>query len=686
MKKIFLILFAVSFIGTSCTQYEEPTTGKGSITLSTRKNTDIDLVTRANDTITDFTGYTLTLDGADYTVMPCPTNGKVSNLTSGNYTITLSNLPTDFSPAFNDSRYAGSQTVTVTQGTNSPVSLVLTQANAGIKFAYDASLTGAGLTNLVATVSQKDEALTYSRENRKKTGYFLPGEVVLTLECDGSVITIGGQSNKKYTLAAKELWTITLKVIPGAIGMTIAAEIDVATTEREEELEVDSDTGHAAKSILTIAGFENKDATVAFTDGTSAKITFSTDGRATISGTKSQVIQSIQPDGGTTILIGRTVGEAFTLKTENGEIVFRDADGQGRIPLGTRAEMDLLNNTKVTAKLSGSYIQEGNIDLLFQEGDNILTSPYYWYGIGVSKSYYFTGTYDGGGYTLSHIGSRGNGLFGFAKNATIKNITLSSGSIEGTDYVGGICGWAEGTTQILNCTNKAQVSGARCTAGIVGEIDSASKTAKVSGCTNYGSISGSYGAAGICGSGSGIIENSVNHGSVSGGQWIGGIVSNSSATVTACANHGSISAFVGECAGGICGRGFNIVITACYNTGTVTGVKNVGGITGYFYKSSTGTAARLSACYSTGLVTGTTHVGGVCGEQGDNGIFENCYWLPVTGGITTGVGNTESAQVLAFNNENWPLSSDTNWGHSYWQSVGSHNQGTNSIFPTLFWE
>ena len=97
--------------------------------------------------------------------------------------------------------------------------------------------------------------------------------------------------------------------------------------------------------------------------------------------------------------------------------------------------------------------------------------------------------------------------------------------------------------------------------------------------------------------------------------------------------------------GGVCGGNYGI-IENCYNTSTVNGVGNVGGIAGYnrekkienCYNTGTISASSYSAggivgynclatvnnCFSSGAVTAPDRAGGVCGYN-DRSTISNCY-------------------------------------------------------------
>ena len=122
---------------------------------------------------------------------------------------------------------------------------------------------------------------------------------------------------------------------------------------------------------------------------------------------------------------------------------------------------------------------------------------------------------------------------------------------------------------------------------------------------------------GICGynNGKGIIKNCYNIGTVSGSKDIGGICGDSRGTCENCYNIGAVSG--ADCVGGICGFSNNS-IKSCYNTGTVSDVLDngirVGGVCG--------SANTIENCYNEGAVSCLEIVGGVCGNAD---TIKNCY-------------------------------------------------------------
>ena len=197
------------------------------------------------------------------------------------------------------------------------------------------------------------------------------------------------------------------------------------------------------------------------------------------------------------------------------------------------------------------YVQTANLDM----------SEYWWESIGAS-SYYFSGQYDGGNFTISglytEIAYSYQGLFGYvygqssSNKTTIKNIGIIDSNIQGYEYVGGVVGEAYYST-ITNCYNTSAVLGCyRFVGGVVGR--------------DYSST----------------ITNCYNTGKVTGDNWVGGVAGDvrEDSTITNCYNTGNVTGG-GYDVGGVVGSANSIsTITNCYNIGNVTGNYYVGGVAG----------------------------------------------------------------------------------------------------------
>ena len=183
-----------------------------------------------------------------------------------------------------------------------------------------------------------------------------------------------------------------------------------------------------------------------------------------------------------------------------------------------------------------------------------------------SETQPYTGTFDGGGYTIrglrvskrNYYNSNGGGfdegnhagLFGKLSGATVKNLTVT-GYVDGRFYVGGIAGYADDTTKLLNCRNECIVVSGQSTYPYASDPESAIRY-----------------AGGIVGYNAGSVTACCNAGTVTGIDSVGGITGGGPGTVSDCYNVGAVTAS-GQNAGGIAGNGGTVSYS--YNVGTVTG-------------------------------------------------------------------------------------------------------------------
>lgn len=114
----------------------------------------------------------------------------------------------------------------------------------------------------------------------------------------------------------------------------------------------------------------------------------------------------------------------------------------------------------------------------------------------------FTGTFDGGYYTISGLTKP---LFSSLNGATVKNVILNpNGTVSGN---GAICNEAEGTTKIYNSgVLSGEISGSGNVGGLVGHVKSGSNV-RVVNCYNFATVSGGTTMAGIVGNNEGTIGN-----------------------------------------------------------------------------------------------------------------------------------------------------------------------------------
>ena len=244
-------------------------------------------------------------------------------------------------------------------------------------------------------------------------------------------------------------------------------------------------------------------------------------------------------------------------------------------------------------------VNGGKADINITLDKNIDLTGKDWTPIGTDYDNAYTGTFDGGGHTITGLTITTNdqyaGLFGylgnFGKFGTVKNVVMDGIQItcnHRLGYAGGVAGYSRGT--IENCSVSGSVSSTVSVGGVVG----AQRDGSITGCSSSATVKGTINVGGVA------------------GQTIFG------ATLTACYATGNVIIEIDRTqnisGGGLVGFNDGISLLSCYATGNVT---------------------------STGSSTGYVHIGGFLG---DNYITVTaCYWK---NNHEQGIGyNRESTKV-----------------------------------------
>ena len=283
-------------------------------------------------------------------------------------------------------------------------------------------------------------------------------------------------------------------------------------------------------------------------------------------------------------------GENSTAVSENEAADF-EGEGEENDPYLIEDVEDLkklAENVKNGTDYEGKYFQlTANIDLNNEPN---------WTPIGTEDTL-FQGTFDGGGHQITNlkIGKREyGGLFGNVWGATIQNCNVT-GEVNGYNYSGGIVGYANDNTHILNCSFQGNVEGdGEERGGIVGHTSSG---CEVSGCFVTGTVTGGNCVGGIAGNGVGTIKNCY-----------------ALADVTAA----------GDSAGGIAGYAYNLSIENCYYSGKVSSNGNAGGIAGIARNSEIQNCVSLAE-----RVTGVWKVNRIAGKNSAK-LTDNYAWSGTT--------------------------------------------------------
>ena len=222
-------------------------------------------------------------------------------------------------------------------------------------------------------------------------------------------------------------------------------------------------------------------------------------------------------------------------------------------------------------------VNGGKTDINITLDKNIDLTGKDWTPIGTSFDNSYTGTFDGGGHTITGLTITTKdqfvGLFGYLNRAgTVKNVVMEGIQITSNHMfgnTGGVAGFSWGT--IENCSVSGSVSGTKCVGGVVG----AQKAGSITGCSSSATVKGT-----------------VDVGGVAGEKW---------GSMTACYATGNVTLEIDSpknlSGGGLVGFNGGSSVLACYATGNVT---------------------------STGSSTGNVHIGGFLGNNYTT--VTACYW------------------------------------------------------------
>ena len=199
-----------------------------------------------------------------------------------------------------------------------------------------------------------------------------------------------------------------------------------------------------------------------------------------------------------------------------------------------------------------------------------------WTPIGTDYDNSYTGTFDGGGHTITGLTVTTNdkyaGLFGYLNRAgTVKNVVMEGVQITSNQIYGGSIGGVVGSSwgTIENCSVSGSVSGTVYVGGVAG----AQIGGSITGCSSSATVKGMVDVGGVAGQ------------------------TNSNATLTACYATGNVIIEIDPvkniACGSLVGMNAGSSLLACYATGNVTstgsstGKVQIGGFLGNNYTTVT---------------------------------------------------------------------------------------------------
>lgn len=303
----------------------------------------------------------------------------------------------------------------------------------------------------------------------------------------------------------------------------------------------------------------------------------------------------------------------------------------------------------------------------------------------------FTGSYDGGNFTISNVFINRDttdyvGFFGYTGTpGAIQNVHMTSCSVTGRSYVGGLVG-RNLYAIISNCSTDGDIYGKDVmysrSGGLIG--------------VNAGTITNCYSSAnvhatgkiagGLAGMHSGLMEKCYANGDVSGEGTVGGLVGSTTGTIKESFSTGQVTG--NNRTGGFAGEvGINATITDCYSMSNLINQSYAGGFAGYV----SGNNALVSNCYSVGsfsTTTGYAQIGGFAGAANASAHIDSSFWDTDVSGITVSAGGTgkttaELKDIGTINIGGWDVVCETaNGTKDIWAIAPDQNNG----YPFLVWQ
>ena len=446
----------------------------------------------------------------------------------------------------------------------------------------------------------------------------------------------------------------TLNLATGVVENEVEANFALANIKKDETFPVKGYEYLAMNYLLVSADKTVVDVEFTYTDGSNAK-------------TRTVGSVPVQRNYRTNIygnLLTSDVDVNVVIKPEydgefDNEGYFVEEDANGNIIAVVESANGLATVANAiadsTLPTDIDVVLEGDIDLAELAAATRSAVVSNWTPIGTSEKPY-TGTFDGKGYTIKNLtlveqeakeGKAYIGFFGYAKDATIKNVTFENVYINipcldidhSQGHIGAVAGSLEGTSTIENVTVKGDIK-----VEATQTANGASRVAVVAGGNSYGNVT-IKNVHVIANEGSYLIANN-NTGAIAGQLQGKTHYENCSSNIDVTVNK--------FFAGGIVGlAGTNDTFINCHTTGNIAVVAGregkahdhyrVGGIAGG-WADGKNNVCTLEGCSYTGTLTGINADGSVAEVFDYMGYVGRGYTLNGCQGSKVIIDGTEFVQ------------------------------------------
>ena len=292
----------------------------------------------------------------------------------------------------------------------------------------------------------------------------------------------------------------------------------------------------------------------------------------------------------------------------------------------------------IAAEINAGVATDRDIVLSESVDLNATRAASNWTPIG-TEAVPFTGTFDGKGFTISNLniveeeakeGKAFIGFFGYAKNATIKNVTFENVNLDipcldidhSQGHIGAVAGSLEGTSTIENVTVKGDIK-----VYATQSANGASRVAVIAGGNSYGNVT-MENVHVIANEGSYLIANN-NTGALAGQLQGKSVCKNCSSNINVTVNKFFAGGLIGLAAG-------DQLFENCHTTGDIAVVAGrsgkahdhyrVGGIAGGWADGAKNVCTLVNCSY-TGKLTGVNSDGSVADKFDYLGYVGRGYTL-----------------------------------------------------------
>ena len=327
---------------------------------------------------------------------------------------------------------------------------------------------------------------------------------------------------------------------------------------------------------------------------------------------------------------------------------------EGKVSVSSAEGLQILAERMANGELlDDNIVLDGDIDLSVTTRSSAV---YNWTPMGTSEKP-FTGTFDGQGHTIKNLniveetakeGKAYIGFFGYAKNATIKNVTFENVNLNipcldidhSQGHIGAVAGSLEGTSTIENVTVKGDIK-----VYATQEANGASRVAVVAGGNSYGNVT-MENVHVIANEGSYLIANN-NAGALAGQLQGKSVCKNCSSNIDVTVNKFFAGGIIGLAAG-------DQLFENCHTTGDIAVLAGrsgkahdhyrVGGIAGGWADGAKNVCTLVNCSY-TGKLTGINSDGSVADKFDYLGYVGRGYALNGCAGSKVVIDGIEFVQI-----------------------------------------